>query len=247
MAPFISFLFSFFSRSWRSFPSQILVPCQRILSWLDILTPQSAGCGCTVWTLPQHILCETRVSRFSGRIVCTCAILCTQELLRALESDLGISRHLCNVRHVVESSRFYSIHPSAPTVEVQQKCWIGLWKAHCAHGVYIVNIHWIAMNCPLWIYIAVTSGVPRSRSRHTKFSDKRLRCTRSQQLFSVAQFGMCCPPTVLGRKAAFETPKWNRYLQVRWNQLHATTMQMTRGKVSKNPCHSSIQSFDLDT
>ena len=67
--------------------------------------------------------------------------LCNPVHSRALESDLGISRHLCNVRHVVESSRFYSIHPSAPTVEVQQKCWIGLWKAHCAHGVYIVNIH----------------------------------------------------------------------------------------------------------
>ena len=121
------------------------------------------------------------------------------------------------------------------------------WKNHVMTS-YMIDGSRLSTNSGSTMELPlVTSGVPRSRSRHTKFSDRRLRCTRSQQLFSVAQFGMCCPPTVLGRKAAFETPKWNGYLQVRWNQLHATTMQMTRGKVSKNPCHSSIQSFDLDT
>ena len=150
MAPFISFLFSFF------FP---------VLEILSVSNPSALSKDIELTRYPHtavrrmwvyrvnssatHPLRDQSFSFWSYSLfapVQPCALKSSWELLRALESvesDLGISRHLCNVRHVVVTlSRFYSIHPSAPTVEVQQNAGLAFGK-HIAHTAYT-----------LWIYIA---------------------------------------------------------------------------------------------
>ena len=135
MAPFISFLFSFF------FP---------VLEILSVSNPSALSKDIELTRYPHTAVRRMWVYRVNSSAThplrdqsfsfwSYSLHLCNPVHLRALESvesDLGISRHLCNVRHVVVTlSRFYSIHPSAPTVEVQQNAGLAFGK-HIAHTAY---------------------------------------------------------------------------------------------------------------
>ena len=79
------------------------------------------------------------------------------------------------------------------------------WDFHGISMGFQWGFNEISMRFP-WdsngISMGVASGVPRSRSRHTKFSDKRPPAHEVCSAFPRSAVGMCCPPTVLGRMAA---------------------------------------------
>ena len=113
-----------------------------------------------------------------------------------------------------------------------------LYTSYCL--LYIPDfIFYIARFRPHTLHCCSFGGSKKQVETH-EILWQELRCTRSQQLFSVAQFGMCCPPTVLGRKAALKHLNKMDTCRLGGFSCMPKPMQMTRGKVSKNPCHSFI-------
>ena len=153
MAPFISFLFSMvFSSRSSSFPSQI--PCQR--NRLADQISLSSDRRMWVYRVNSSATHPLRDQSFSSvvNILSTRGLKWTQALVRVLRVTSAMLGNICvtsvtsitsvTLVTLVTSSRFYSIHPSAPSVEVHAETTMLDWllestlrirRTHCEYPV----------------------------------------------------------------------------------------------------------------